>query len=101
MNHSRLRRYTTEEYQMALMSCLWGADGQARYNEMENLEALHFRGFVEDEQSILTQFIHPGSGIRICDLDLGRKGLWKYVDDVLADANKRAQPGEGRDMVST
>jgi hypothetical protein len=81
---SNLRRYSKEEYAVAMfLDCVAGDPKRKRYNRMENLEALYFRGFKHDEQNMI--YIEPKSGVSITESSLWHKGAYKEVDAIMRE----------------
>jgi len=77
--YNRLRRYDSSEYSMKAMSMLWREDKDnvaKELTEMENLEALSYRGFWFDDR----RYCYTNGIIDVSPRELGRKGIWKYID---------------------
>lgn len=77
--YNKLRRYDSSEYTMKAMSLLWRDDKNnvaKELIEMENLEALSYRGFWFDDK----RYYYTNEIIDVCPRELERKGIWKYVD---------------------
>ena len=77
--YNKLRRCDSSEYIMKAMSLLWREDKDNVYeelNEMENLEALSYRGFWFDDR----RYCYTNGIVDVSPRELVRKGIWKYID---------------------
>lgn len=75
----KLRRYDSSEYAIKAMTMLWRNDKNnviKELNEMENLEALSYRGFWFNDR----RYCYTNGIIDVSPRELERKGIWKYID---------------------
>ncbi len=87
-NNITLRRYSTEEYGLAALQDALRGDGKHRlYNLIENLEALHYRGFKYDPKN--DTYVEPKMGVAITANSLWYKGAYKEVDYLLEVHRKK------------
>ena len=88
---ANLRRYSKEEYAVAMFAdCVAGDPKRKRYNRMENLEALYFRGFKHDEQNMT--YTEPKTGVSITESSLWYKGAYKEVDAIMEMRYREEDP---------